>query len=304
MDELAPIGVSSYTRIDHLRRTIEALKANHLSEKSELYIFSDAPQQGDEQAVVNVRAYADTISGFKRVHVVKREHNSRVQNNRGGMKSLLDNYGKMIWLEEDIVSSNYFLTFMNEALNEYEHNKKIISISGYCPPISIPDSYNKDVFLLKRFNAWGFGTWSHKFNPFSFSIDEKEYTLNIKVLTSVLERYGNDVPRMIKKEVNDELDALDVKVMYYQALHNLYTVYPAKSMTRNIGHDGTGLHCGNTKRFEIELAQKKIKMDTLTEEDESIVKENRKFRNQTGKHFINKIYHRLRNFLINDKKNA
>lgn len=297
MENIAPVGVSTYSRLSHFKRTIDTLKDNYLAEKSELYIFSDAPQKGDEKNVAEVRAYADTVSGFKKVHVIKREQNDRVFNNRGGMKKLLEEYGKVIFLEEDIVTSKYFLTFMNEALNKYRDEEKVLSISGYSPPIKIPKSYTQDVFLLKRFNAWGFGTWAHKFDPFSFTIDEREYALKIKEIMPDLEQYGSDIPHMVKKEVNGELDALDVKLMYYQVVNNLYTVYPVKSMTKNIGHDGSGLHCGTTVRFETDLAEKKLNFDKLTREYQDIVDEHRKFRNQTGRYFIDRIYHKIRSIL-------
>lgn len=294
MKDLAPIGVSAYVRLEHLKQTLGALKNNFLAEESELYVFSDAPREGDERNVQALRTYAATISGFKSVTVIEREQNNRVYNNRGGIDFLLNKYKKVIWLEEDIITSQYFLKYMNDALIAYKDNDKIISITGYCPPIRIPDSYDKDVFLLKRFNAWGFGVWKHKFEPFSYSIDKDEYNRLLSSTKPVLDRYGKDIFGMVEKEANNELDALDVKLMYFQAVHDLYTVYPVRSMVKNIGFDGSGLHCGNTGRFDVELSNSKIKINHLDKENKFIIRENRKFRNESGIYFFYKMINKLK----------
>ncbi len=253
MQYLAPIGISAYNRIKHLRKTIKALQKNSLAKKSELYIFSDAPKKGDEEIVSGVRNYIKTFDGFKKVHIIEREKNDRVTNNRDGMKQLLDEYGKMIWLEDDIVTAPGFLSFMNDALSFYKDDERILSISGYCPPIKIPDDYREDIFLLKRFSAWGFATWDHKFDPFGFELKKHgidKFFSNEKEIIRY-QQNGKDMLKMLIKEYNGEIDALDIKLMFYQFQYNLFTIYPSKSLVRNIGFDGSGLHCGISDKFNI-----------------------------------------------------
>lgn len=282
MKNLAPIGISTYSRINHLKQTIEALQKNTLAKESELYIFSDAPREGDEEIVAKVRRYIRTVDGFKKVHIVEREVNGRVSNNRGGMKQLLDQYGKMIFLEDDIVTAPGFLCFMNNALEFYKDNENIISISGYAPPIH---NYNEkssiDMYLLPRFCAWGFGMTLENFKKYQRPINKNEYKA-IKNKTKVLSVGGIDVLNMIQKEVNGELDAGDVRIMYQQAIHNKYTLYPIKSLVQNIGHDGTGVHCGLTNKFEHKKLWSKtdnFKFIKNIQPDQRIIKANYKFRN-------------------------
>ncbi|MEX1014716.1 MAG: hypothetical protein WDZ80_06160 [Candidatus Paceibacterota bacterium] len=292
--ELSPIGVSAYCRLDHLKKTINALKNNEYAKDSNLYIFSDGPGRGYEEKVKIMRSYIDIVDGFKNVTLIKRKRNNRVYNNREGMQYLLNKYGKMIWLEEDIVTSRYFLMYMNDALNIYEHDERIISIAGYCPPIKIRSSYSKDTFILKRFNAWGFGTWKHKFDPFSFTIDLETYRNNIEHLRKKFSLYGKDVLDMIWREAIGDIDALDVKVMYHQILNDMYTVYPIKSMSLNIGHDGTGLHCGSTKKYDVQLSKKKLNLETIKKEDKYIISNHKKFRNSMGNYFMLNIYNKIK----------
>src|SRR5215467_1113956 len=72
----APIALFVYTRLDHTRRTIEALRRNPLAEASELIIFSDAPKRAELVSSVNeVRNYIRTLDGFKSIRIVERERN-------------------------------------------------------------------------------------------------------------------------------------------------------------------------------------------------------------------------------------
>jgi hypothetical protein len=90
MNTLAPVAVCTYSRINHLRQTIEALQNNILAKETELYIFSDAPQKGDEAMVATVREYIHTVDGFKKVHIVERKTNGMIANLFGAIQQLLD----------------------------------------------------------------------------------------------------------------------------------------------------------------------------------------------------------------------
>lgn len=255
---LAPIGVSTYKRLGHLKRTILALQNNRLAEESDLYIFSDHPRKGDEKEVIELRRYLKTIRGFARLEIIERDSNDRIKNNRGGMKLLLDNYSKIIFLEEDIVTAPGFLSFMNGALTHYEHYENVLSISGYTHPFLVPKKFRPDCFFLGRFSAWGFGTWESKFDPFGFSLDNKNIPKNIdsKEFKKFYSKSGSDLLEFIQHEISGSIDALDVKVMYHMLEKNQITIYPKKSLVRNIGNDGSGLHCSKTSKFDTKLWEK------------------------------------------------
>jgi hypothetical protein len=276
---LAPIGLSAYNRINHIKRTVEALRSNTLATQSDLYIFSDAPKPGDEAEVAIVREYLHTIDNFKSVNIIERSENSRVANNRGGIKMLLEQHGKCIFVEEDIITAPGFLQFMNDALVHYKNNDQILSVTGYCQPITIPKSYSDDVYFLKRFCAWGFGIWKDKYeiiNP--VSKEQLDLLKSDKKKLPEFEMFGDDLLYMLEKEVNGQIDALDVKAMYWQNILNLYTVYPRQSLTQNIGCDGSGIHCGKTDKFDVPLWDKteNFNMPFIPKLDRDIVNSNKK----------------------------
>lgn len=292
-NELAPIGVTVYARLEHLRRAIDALKNNALASQSELYVFSDAPRPGDESRVAEVRNYIRTIEGFKSVRIVEREKNGRVENSRGGINALLSDYGKVIFLAEDIVAAPGFLTFMNKALKRYECNERVFSVSGYSPPLKIPDSYQHDVFFLRRFSGWGFGTWEDRFSHIKYMspAEYEKFASNRARAREFIRGGGADMMRMLKRDAYGEIDAGDVKAMYAQFLKDQYTVYPVQSLVRNIGHDGTGTHCNNTSRFDVVLSDKTaFELPDKVFLDKRIVKANRVFRAMySPKKIISKI---------------
>lgn len=295
--KLAPIGLSTYVRLDHLRQSVGALQRNDLAGESELYVFSDAPKPGDEQKVDMVRRYLRTIDGFRAVHIIERTDNGRVANNRGGMRTLLEGYGRMIFLEEDVVTARGFLRFMNQSLDKYESNERIFSISGYCPPIAIPADYGHDLFVLRRFNAWGFGLWKDRFECVKYISPEEYENFSAKrdMIRLFKEAGGEDMLGMLRADAYGKIDAFDVKAMYAQCLSDRYTIYPNGSLTSNIGLDGTGIHCGKTWAFDVELSNKNhfYCPDRLIA-DRRIVKANRKFRARGG--HARRFFRKLRAF--------
>lgn len=279
--DIAPIGLSTYARPQHLQQTIEALQNNPLAPQSELYAFSDGPKPGDEERVAAVRSYLHTITGFKKVHIIERESNGRVANSRSGVQALLERFGKVIFLAEDIVTVPGFLTFMNEALNKYEGNDKVFSVSGYTPPIRIPENYNHDIFFLRRFSAWGFGIWKNRFDRLDYMTPDEyeQFATNKNKVKDFVMAGGMDLMVMLKDDAYGHIDAGDVKLMYAQYLSDQYTVYPTRSLVQNIGHDGTGTHCPKSNRFNVALCDKTTFLfpDDVAV-DPGIVKANRNFR--------------------------
>ena len=283
MNNLAPIGLSVYSRLEHLKQTVEALRQNELASESELYIFSDAPKPGDENKVQAVRDYLKTINGFKTVHILERKENNRVKNNRDGMRLLLNQCGKMIFLEEDIVTAPAFLRFMNQALEYYRNDPRIFAINGYTPPIRIPRYYNKQVMLLPRFAAWGFAIWKERFDEIIFDVTPDMFNelYQDKVKLKAYCCGGDDIIRQLHSAAIGRTDALDVKTDYTMFVKGRkYVLCPLKALTHSIGCDGSGEHWKfSTDKHNVELdtESKVFKFNTDVQPDRRIMKQMRKF---------------------------
>ncbi len=162
----SPVVLFVYNRPWHTRKTIEALKENELAKESRLYIYSDAPKTPDEEKNVSeVRGYLRTIEGFRNIEIIEREENQGLARNIiTGVSTIINEHKKVIVLEDDIVTSPEFLTFMNRALDYYENNEKVWHISGWNYPIT-PDGIG-DVFFWRVMNCWGWATWEDRWRYF------------------------------------------------------------------------------------------------------------------------------------------
>lgn len=256
MNELAPVSITVYSRVEHLKQTIEALKKNYFAKQTIVYIFSDAPRKGDEEIVQKVRDYLETINGFKEVIIIRQEKNNYEKNMKDAYTIPLEKHGKFIRMEDDIVASPYFLTFMNNALDIYQNDKSIFAISAYTPQVKFDFlSPNKeDIFLSHYFSAWGYATWEDRnFIKVRERIDflseiatKKETIKKIKALHPMM-------MDMLKLIEHKKTNPGDYKLTAHLLLYNLFTIRPKKSLVKNIGSDGSGHGRVKTNKFNIEL---------------------------------------------------
>ena len=261
---IAPVVVFVYTRLEHTKETIESLAKNCLANKTEVYIYSDAPKNEKAQHhVEQVREYIDTLTKrnlFKSLHIIKAESNKGLAKSIiSGVTEIIKQYGKVIVIEDDLVSSPDFLEYMNEALNFYESDKEIWSISGYTFKIDIPPNYKSDVYLSYRGCSWGWATWSDRWNMVDWDMkDYAEFQSN-KRLRSKFNLGGLDMANMLNAQMKGKIDSWAIRWCYSQSKSDMLTVYPIVSRIKNIGLDGTGTHSGITTKYDAILSDGKRK---------------------------------------------
>ena len=156
---LAPIAVFVYNRPEHTRRALESLSRNPLAAESDLVIFSDAARKPEHQQDVGlVRALIRDVAGFRSVRIVERERNLGLASSiEDGVGKLCDEQGKVIVVEDDLVVSPKFLSFMNRALERYRDEPRVMQVSGYM----FPGTFNSsaEALFLPLISCWGWGTW-------------------------------------------------------------------------------------------------------------------------------------------------
>jgi hypothetical protein len=253
--QLAPIVLFAYNRPRHTRQTIESLKQNELAAKSELYIFSDgAKNEKAAQKIAEVREYIRTIKGFDSVEVIEREKNFGLANSIiSGVNHVLRLYDRVIVLEDDVITAPSFLIFMNKALEFYQANISIFSISGYPYPIKIPSSYNKDVFISYRASSWGWGTWKNRWEKVDWEIKDFNRFLMDKKSQKSFNRAGEDLTPMLKAQLWGKIDSWAIRWNFSHFKNDAYCLLPVKPLCKNIGTDSTGTHFTTTNKFQVEI---------------------------------------------------
>jgi len=253
----APIVLFTYNRPEHTRRTIDALKENIGAHDSVLYIFSDGPKDERQISVVqSVRSYLRCVDGFKSVKVVERTFNMGLAASIiRGVGEVLDQYSSVVVLEDDLVSAPSFLPFMNSALTAYQSRRDIFSITGYNYPLPIPADYPEPAYLSYRGSSWGWGTWSDRWKLVDWQVRDFEELLRSKPAKARFARGGHDLLPMLIKQMNGEIDSWAIRFDYAHAKNGALCLHPVRSLIQNIGFDGTGVHCGMTDEFDVELEQ-------------------------------------------------
>ena len=235
--KLAPICLFTYKRLAETIKTVEALRNNYLASESDLFIFSDnAKSEVDLIKVIEVRNYLCTIDGFNSVQIIKSEQNNGLAKSVIlGVSKIIDLFGKVIVLEDDLITSKNFLDFMNMALFFYENNQKIYSISGYTMNLTSNKTSNQDYYIAYRASSWGWGTWKDRWDTIDWDAKLYRKTLVNPLMHIKFLRGGSDMPMMLWKQMNGKLDSWAIRWCFQQFIDNKYTIYPTKSKVVNIG---------------------------------------------------------------------
>ena len=298
--ELAPIVLFVYNRLWHTQKTIEALQKNELASKSELFIYADgAKSKKSNTQVSQVRDYIQEVGGFKKVTIIERNENWGLANSIiDGVTEIVNKYGCVIVLEDDLVVGEYFLKFMNNSLNYYEDKKDVWHISGWNYPISLETS--KDVYFYRVMDCWGWATWSDRWKNF-----EKNTGFLINSMSSEdIYRFNLDGCTELWRQVElNKSGRIDTWAIFWYATifnHNGLCLNPVKSYVMNIGNDGTGVHCAKSSQYgDITLNSNKesvFERDII--ENDLIVSQVKKFFKDTKRSLFVRIIGRLYSLII------
>jgi hypothetical protein len=264
---ISPIALFTFSRLWHTQRTIETLQKNESAGDSELFIFSDGPRSETDHEDVNaVREYCKTISGFKKIVIIEREKNLGLASSIiAGVTEIVNQFGLVIVLEDDMVTSPYFLRYMNEALQLYRNEERVISIHGYNYPAQ--DTF-PETFFLRGADCWGWATWKRGWDLFEPDGRKLLTELKAKKLTRRFDFDGSyDFTKMLEDQVNGENDSWAIRWHASAFLLDKLTLYPGKSLVRNIGTDESGTHCATTDVYDTELSREPIALNKIPIEE-------------------------------------
>lgn len=270
---LAPIAFFVYNRPRQTAKTLAALKENILAGDSILYVFCDGPKEDASkehiERINEVRQLVKNTTGFKDVIIIEQVKNNGLANSIiNGVTEIVNNHGKVIVLEDDLVSSRYFLTYMNEGLRLYENNKKVISLHGYIYPIKT--KINK-CFFIKGADCWGWATWKRGWEMFESDGQKLLKELKSKGLTNEFD-FDNSYPytKMLEDQIAKRNNSWAIRWYASAFLAGKLTLYPNVSYIQNIGMDNSGTHSGKTTAFDVDLATSYSADSIVTEAEESI----------------------------------
>ncbi|MEZ7505858.1 sugar transferase [Flavobacterium sp. Arc2] len=254
-NNLAPICLFTYNRLDETRLTVEALQNNFLASQSELFVFSDGYKDADGAIKVGkVRDFLKTIEGFKSVTIFESSVNKGLANSIiEGVSQIVNQYGKVIVLEDDLITTPNFLDFMNQCLVQYNDNESIISISGHSLKFNLPKGYVGDVYLYGRAASWGWATWKSRWNVIDWEVKDWEGFSKDRNKINQFNRNGSDMFSMLKDYMDGKNNSWAIRFCYAQFKLNKLTVFPIVSKINNIGFGENATNCNVHDRFVVDL---------------------------------------------------
>lgn len=266
----APIALFTYNRADKTKRVVESLLKNQEAKDSDLFIFSDGPKTEAKAAGVEEnRKFIHTISGFKNITIIERDRNWGLANSLiAGITDVINQYGKVIVVEDDLILSPYFLKFMNDGLEKYEDDDTVGTICGYVFPFqkSLPDT-----FFLYFMHPWGWATWKRSWNL--LDTDTKRLLRKIRFKTKKFNLGGNcgSYGNLYCQKVG-LVDSWYIRFYASLFLNKKLNLFPGKTMVTNSGLDGSGTHCGKglQKTNNFILNPNPIEMNDISVEESQL----------------------------------
>jgi glycosyltransferase involved in cell wall biosynthesis len=259
MQNLAPIALFVYNRPDHTRRTLSYLQKNVLAEESRLFIFSDgAKTDADQAKVEQVRQLAKEVTGFKSVKVINSKQNKGLADSIiTGVTQLINEYGKVIVFEDDLLSSPYTLEYFNEALTRYAKEEQVMHIGAYM--FDLDDKTLPEAFFYRIATSWGWATWSRAWKDFEPDIDKLISQFN----KQKTHQFSIDSTMNFWKQMQEFKTGKNNSwaIRWYASifLKGGLTLNPSHSLVHNIGHDGTGVHSNIENTYQVKIAKNPVR---------------------------------------------
>ena len=288
----SPIAFFAFNRPYHTLETLKSLAFNSEAKQTDLYAFIDGPRKISEVELIdNVEKIINSFSGkFKSLTISRSDINqSGAINQKKGISSVLSNYESVISVEDDIYVSKYFLAYMNNALEIYKNKKEVWHINGFTYPISFDGDF--ECFFIRAMHCWGWATWRDRWEKFvedPLSCDS--YYLKATLTEKMINEFDLNVRKSIFwSQVEDNAsgklnNTWDIYWYSFIFLKSGLCLTPKVSMTRNIGHDGSGVH----STFDKEYRSSKLNQEKITNFP-NLIEENIYCLNKIRK-YLNKKY--------------
>ena len=249
---LAPVVVFAYNRPEHLRQTLTALAEADLAKDSRVRVYADgARNEAAREGVAAVRIVLDDPvwrERFGAFEVVASDENKGLAKAIiGGVTEVVEQAGRVIVLEDDLIVSRDFLRFMNDALDFYQADQTVGSISGFCPLQSPPDGYIPDVMRVPRNCSTGWATWADRWREVDWTAADAGRLYRDPAFRKRFNAAGSDRLDRLRHQIAGKVSSWSIRFGLWQAASGRDTIFSSVNRLVNSGYDGSGV---NTKAGE------------------------------------------------------
>ncbi len=236
---LAPVALFIYRRPEHTRRALECLLACPELANSPIHIFSDSAKTPEvARAVDQTRKIAHEL--VPNATFVERTQNYGLARSIiEGTTDLTARYGRVIVIEDDLEVGPGFLRFMNDALDRYAEDDRVMAVSGYQFPLE-PELTEPSVFFSFP-SSWGWATWARAWRHFDASASGFRALQRDRALRRRFDLDGTyPYFAMLVRQQRGEIDSWAIRWHLSVFGCGGLVLFPGRSLVRNTGFDGSG----------------------------------------------------------------
>lgn len=250
----APVLITTLSRYKHLTLCLNSLENCVGASCTDVYVALDYPSKAEHwdgyNKIIEYLRRKEKNNIFKSLNIIKREKNYGFGingNSSSARESILHEYDSYIFSEDDNVFSPNFLIYINKGLKKFYDDKSVLAICGYRHFYNIRNGSNTFFRQNVDFSAWGYATWKDRAQRWSL-IDENYFRdrLSLSSFIRVLKNGNNRALQLLEYAKWKEKHPITDEVLsVYAAINNYDIIMPSKvSLVRNLGFDGSGIHCG------------------------------------------------------------
>lgn len=262
MNNYAPILLFVYNRPEHTKRCIKSLLQSPVAAESRLYIFSDGAKGAhDAEAVADVRQYIHAINGFKEVIVDENYQNfGLAETIIYGVTKVVNIYGRVIVVEDDLILAPGFLGYMNEALEMYKDTPEVVNINGHIlsSPMKFPEN-----FLISFADSWGWATWKRGWDIF-----EKDGAKLLREIEASGKSgrfdMGYHFTRMLREQISGKNNSWAIRWNASIFTKDKLSLNAGKPLAINSGFGKDATHCNTPDLFSVKLYTGEIHPKMIT----------------------------------------
>jgi hypothetical protein len=239
----APVALFAFNRPYHLRRTIESLKRCQGFAQTRIFLFADAARNPAEEEIV-------TATRSVAVELLGRDAELRfAHQNRGlsrsiieGVSEIVERYGRVIVVEDDLLLGSSFLRYLNDALCFYADHPHVFQVSGHV--FEVPEfARRRESLLLPLTTTWGWATWSRAWRAFDPQAEGWQLLASDSELRCRFNLDGSyDYAGMLNNQMQGRLDSWGIRWYWSVFKAGGLSCFPPRSLVANAGLDGTGTH--------------------------------------------------------------
>lgn len=238
-----PIAFFAYKRYEHTHKALNALQNNIGFDPSLLHIFCDGARKSEDVPLVEQtrRIIKETVSSESTI-VFRNENWGLSKSIIAGTDALTKQFGTVIVLEDDLITSPQFLSYMTRGLDLYSQNEQVMQISGHMFPTTIPS--RDDAVFLPFPTSWGWATWKRAWDHFDPEMNKLRLLEENAKLRQQFDLNGSfPYYKMACSQRRGKIDSWAIRWYLSMFFNSGIVLYPKHTLISNIGFDGTGIHC-------------------------------------------------------------